>query len=311
MRPLPPASLLAAAALALTGCATAGGTEAPLASPAALPAVAAAGAPVGQEPSSQSPPSEPPSEAQARPVLGLMGTIPIYWGESAGVEDLLGDESEGHWARARLEARFDLRPLATLTEENLAGLDSLLLAQPRGLTPAENVALDAWVRDGGRLLLFADPMLTGHSRFGIGDRRRPQDVILLSPILDRWGLNLQFDSDQQPGTATREIAGQAVPVNLAGRFAPPVQGDCTTQAEDVLAVCTIGEGRAVVLADAALLDLHEPDPRAAPALDALVQEAFGPAREIAGEGPETPADEPVAGRDPGEEPDDGSARSPP
>ena len=216
----------------------------------------------------------PARDDEAHPALGLMGTIPLYWGEAEGLGEIIGGETELHWARPQLEERYRLRPLAALTESELAPLQFLLLAQPRALSPAENVALDAWVRAGGRLLLFADPLLTGESRFGIGDRRRPQDVILLSPILRRWGLELEFIEDQQPGLSLREIAGRAVPVNLPGRFAPPLQGGCTLEAAGLLADCAIGKGRAMVLADAALLDLHHPAPEAAPALQMLVERAL-------------------------------------
>jgi hypothetical protein len=221
-----------------------------------------------------------PPSPDARAGLGLMGTIPLYWGEAAGLTELLAGEADAHWARAQLEAGFRLHPLPALTDEELAGLRFLLLAQPRALAPAENVALDAWVRGGGRLLLFADPLLTGESRFALGDRRRPQDVILLSPILRHWGLELRFADDQAPGPALREIAGRPVPVNLPGHFAPVEDdavggGDCLVEGEALLANCTIGEGRVLVVADAALLDLEHPAPEAAPALAMLVERAFG------------------------------------
>ena len=179
------------------------------------------------------------------PELGLMGTIPIYWGEAEGFGELLNGAGSGHWARARLEAGYRLRPLDALGDEDLAGLDFLLLAQPRALSPAENVALDKWVRGGGRLLLFADPMLTGESRFAIGDRRRPQDVILLSPILGHWGLALEFDEDQAAGYALLPAAGASIPVNLPGAFAlREGETECALAAANVLADCEIGSGRA-------------------------------------------------------------------
>ena len=217
-----------------------------------------------------------------RPPLGLMGTLPIYWGESAAFGDVLNGQGEAHWARARLEQRFTLEPLDALTAEDLAGLDYLLLAQPRALSGAENVALDEWVRRGGRLLLFADPMLTGASRFPVGDRRRPQDVTLLSPILSHWGLAMDFDVAAPEGVALLEGAGAPIPVNRPGQFATRA-GDCTLAARAVLARCRIGEGTATILADAALLDLYNPHPAAAAALDSLVTETFGQTGEIAGE----------------------------
>jgi len=225
--------------------------------------------------SQESAPPQPPAVAAMSPELGVMGTIPLYWGEGDDIGDFLGEDVEAHWARTLLEQEYRLRPLPALNESALEGLDALLLAQPRGLSPAENVALDAWVRKGGRLLLFADPLLTGESRFGIGDPRRPQDVILLSPILRHWGLELEFVEDQPAGPALREIAGHSVPVNLPGRFSPSMQGGCTLEAGGLLADCTLGQGRAVVLADGAVLDLHDAAPEAPAALAMLVHRAFG------------------------------------
>ena len=218
-----------------------------------------------------------------RPALGLMGTIPIYWGETGDLGDLIDGTGSAHWARERLETRFTLEPLDTLTAENLAGQERLLLAQPRALSPAENVALDEWVRSGGRLLLFADPMLTGESRFAIGDRRRPQDVILLSPILDHWGLHLEFDLDRAGGVALADAGPLAIPVDRPGAFLLGQDAsDCSLTARGALARCRIGQGEVTVLADAAVLDHYHPHPTAAAALDWLAEQAFAQNGEITG-----------------------------
>jgi len=214
----------------------------------------------------------PPREPAQWPELGLMGTVPLYWGEQAAFGDALSGGGTAHWARAQLEARYTLRPLDTLSDVSFADLKFLLLAQPRALSGPENVALDAWVRAGGRVLLFADPLLTGESRFPIGDRRRPQDVILLSPILAHWGLRLEFD-DGQPNGFTLAAGEAPIPVNLPGRFL--ADGDCAAESGGVLARCAIGRGRVLVLADAALLDLYQPHPAAPAALDWLLEQGFG------------------------------------
>ena len=162
--------------------------------------------------------------------------------------------------------------------------NDLLLAQPRALSGEENVALDAWVRAGGHLLLFADPMMTGHSRFSIGDRRRPMDVTLLSPILRHWGLTMEFVEDQPVGMRRLDAAGLTVPVNLPGRFVPvELEGACTLAADSALARCAIGQGNATILADGAVIDLHEPDDAAPAALLGLVRLAFGKTGESAGQ----------------------------
>jgi hypothetical protein len=220
--------------------------------------------------------------SRERPALGLMGTIPVYWGESQDFGGLVNGEGTEHWARERIEARFAIVPVDLLTEENLAGIERLMLAQPRPLSPMENVALDAWVRGGGRLLLFADPMLTGESRYAIGDRRRPQDVILLSPILDHWGLGLEFDVEEPGGPVPVRANGMTIPVDRPGAFAARGESHCDIAAEGVLARCRIGEGEAVVLADAAVLDLYHPPAGAEDALDWLLGQAFARNGEIAG-----------------------------
>ncbi|MGX7896758.1 Gldg family protein [Tsuneonella sp. HG222] len=213
-------------------------------------------------------------EAPPRSALAVMGTIPLYWGESEGIGDLLSGTAERHWARQSLERRFELRPLSYLDQAGLAQFDALLLVQPRALSGEENVALDAWVRNGGHLLLFADPMMTGHSKFAIGDRRRPQDVIMLSPILRHWGLELEFDEDQEGAASNEEAEGVQVPVVLPGRFRPSSsEASCAISPTRIMARCRIGQGVALILADAALLDAESPDLGTA-ALDGLVALAF-------------------------------------
>ncbi|MCL6252163.1 GldG family protein [Altererythrobacter sp. KTW20L] len=203
------------------------------------------------------------AQEPARPQLALMGTVPIYWGEAEGLEGLLDTSESGHWARPVLEREFELVPIDYLSADALAPHSTLMMAQPRALSAEENVALDAWVRDGGNLLLFADPMMTGHSHYGLGDRRRPQDVALLSPILAHWGLELHFNEDQPAGLQMLEIDNAQVPVNLPGLFVlrDPEAG-CNVTQESVQALCLIGEGTALLYADAAMLDFDGPHPGA-------------------------------------------------
>lgn len=223
--------------------------------------------------------AEPASE---RPALALFTTLPIYWSEAADVADLLNDKGPPHWARVEIEQGRTLTPVDVLTKNTLQQFDHLLMAQPRALSPSENVALDEWVRGGGRLLLFADPLLTSHSSYAIGDRRRPQDVALLSPILARWGLQLRFDEAQAEGERMTNFGGVALPVDLAGTFAlgataGDAPSECDLLAGGLAARCAIGEGHALILADAALLD-READDQAerAKALSRLMAEAYGP-----------------------------------
>jgi hypothetical protein len=217
---------------------------------------------------------------QPREAIGLFTTLPLYWPEAQDVAELIGSDATPHWARGAIEHDFDLLPLDALAGEGaqLNGVRYLLLAQPRMLSPAENVALDTWVRGGGRLLLFADPMLTGESKFAIGDKRRPQDVALLSPILSHWGLELRFDENELAGEHLVELDTFAVPVDATGRFAFLPSDEpgtaCYPRAGGLIAECAIGKGSAIVVADAALFDGTGDDPRRSTALKLLLTYAF-------------------------------------
>ncbi|MBD3773586.1 MAG: hypothetical protein IE921_08390 [Rhodobacteraceae bacterium] len=211
----------------------------------------------------RAPQSLPP--AQRQPVA-LLTSLPIYWPESGNMGELLAGDAPLPWPRAVLERRYRLEPLDVLAasdggESRLGPFRYLILAQPRALTPAENVALDDWVRGGGRLLLFADPLLVAESRYPLGDPRAPQGAVLLSPILARWGLELRFDEAQPQGTRTQRLSLAPpvdTPVNMAGHFVlqpgfPNDTARCKLADAGLLARCSVGQGAVLVLADAQLL----------------------------------------------------------
>ncbi len=216
-----------------------------------------------------------------------MTSLPIYWNEAAGLGEMLADDQHEHWVRQQLEQRFELVPLDILSapdrlepNDELADLDLLLLAQPNALAPADFVALDNWVKGGGKLLLFADPMLTEHSEFGLGDRRRPQDMALLGPVLMRWGLPQFYDEDQPDTPRLVTYGDTAIPLHNAGRFEilPAETATCELLSERVIAYCAIGQGSALIVSDAAVLE-HEADSAiAGEALEKLLKNAFNSAQ---------------------------------
>lgn len=213
----------------------------------------------------------PKPPARPEPV-GLFTSLPLVWGEGEKLGDLLRPETRGHPALAAIAAIGPVQPLDTL-EQLGAGQRRLVLAQPRPLSPAENVALDNWVRGGGRLLLFADPLLTAHSDYPVGDPRRPQDVVLLSPILSRWGLELTFDESQPGGLRTVALAGPAMPIDLAGAWRT-TNPACAIEGDGLLVSCRIGKGRVIALADAEVLSASDPEALRQPALAALLARTF-------------------------------------
>ena len=220
----------------------------------------------------------PPDAGDKQP-LGLFTSLPIYWGESEEIGDAIdGGSDSTHWVRAELESGNRLVPLDTLDGGDLKALKRLLLAQPRPLAPAENVALDDWVRAGGRALLFADPMLTEHSRFALGDRRRPQDIAVLSPILKRWGLELRFDEDQPEGRRVIADGSIEIPVDLFGTLVavtPGAPSTCSIGEFGIIATCSVGKGTVTVVADAEVLDREGGGEGDLGAIRALVARSIG------------------------------------
>lgn len=171
-----------------------------------------------------------------KPALMLMTGLPIVWGEG-DIGDTLSGARQPSEAYRWLSARYDVR-LVDILSARVLSAPALLLAQPRGLAPAELIALDKWVRAGGRVLVLADPKLDWPSAHGIGDPRAPPRVTLLDPLLTHWGLRIDL---RQGAEAT------------AGRFFRE-RGDCAVAKDGLVARCAFGSGRAVIVADADFLN---------------------------------------------------------
>lgn len=210
-----------------------------------------------------------PSPSRDVPRLGLMTSLPLYWPLGAGVDAIAAGSAAVPWQRTAIEQGFALEPLDTLSPipglspdapetDPLAGLERLAIIQPRGLSPADNVALDAWVRGGGRLLLVLDPMLTGEYELPLGDPRRPVEAALIPPVVARWGLAIRFDETQDSTMVEAGLAGTYLPLILAGEvaIADPAAADCRLDAGGAAARCNVGEGQVTVIADAAIFE-HE------------------------------------------------------
>lgn len=224
---------------------------------------------------------------QERAALGLMTSLPLYWPEGASLADIAVGSAVPPWQRRAIETRFVLVPLDTLSPvpalspdapdtDPLAGLTRLAVIQPRGLAPADNVALDQWVRGGGRLLLVLDPMLTGEYEAPLGDPRRPVDSALVPPVVARWGMAVSFDAAQEPAVTQAPLGEGTLPLALAGRIAitAPAAGQCRLLAEGAAARCDVGKGQVTLVADAALFEHPELAGAEGEALLALLGAAF-------------------------------------
>lgn len=235
--------------------------------------------------------SAPPAD---RPTIGLVTSLPIYWPEEANLAMVIDGSGEVPWIREHLEERYQLVPLDSTAPDQtlpdatdpLAGIDFMLIVQPRSMGSADNVAIDQWVRDGGHLLYALDPMLTGRYAVPWGDPAHPIVTALIPPIFTRWGLGVQF-SEAQP-FEMREVTypGGQLPVMMAGEFlllqSPDdatnediaARGECELHAEGIVARCKVGAGQVTAIVDAALFEFPERKGKIAKRLDALVDYAF-------------------------------------
>lgn len=201
-------------------------------------------------------PPPPPPEADKAELL-LMTSLPLRFGEATMQEQLQGG-GEPTAAYRRLQQRFAITSLDDLEQLDGRAGAVLLLAQPRALAPIELVALDRWIRAGGRALILADPALSWPSDYSLGDARRPLFTSLLSPLLSHWGIELvmPMEADSKPIDLT--LGGARIETVTPGKFvARGLEADGTAQCEitesDRIASCAVGEGRALLLADADLL----------------------------------------------------------
>jgi hypothetical protein len=178
-------------------------------------------------------------EASARPALALLTSLPLVFGESFSLQ------GGGSPALTRLEQRYKVVPIGVANAASLKGQKLLLMAHPRAQPAEALVELDQWVRDGGRLLLLADPKLDWPSKRPLGDVLRPPPAFADTGLLGHWGLQLS-----SPGS-------------LESR------GKCRVRDQGLVARCRIGSGQATVVADADFINVDGPE---ASGLDLLMVE---------------------------------------
>ena len=182
-----------------------------------------------------------PSPTGQRPTLLLLTSLPLVFGETFGLQG-------GSAALTRLEGRYLVRPISVADEASLKHAKILLAAHPYAQPAEDLVALDRWVRGGGRLLLLADPMLEWHSERPLGDALRPPPGFADTGLLAHWKMRL--DVPDEPGPVERTIGRHTVQFGSPGRLV----GRCPVEAGGVIAHCAVGRGKVTIIADADFLD---------------------------------------------------------
>lgn len=217
--------------------------------------------------------------------LGLMTSLPIYWAEGDAFAQLGEPDAALPWVRQTLEQRYRIVPLDSLVGDDTSGaaledIERLAIIQPRGLSPADNVVLDNWVRAGGTLFYAIDPLLAGEYEFALGDPRHPTLSALVPPVLARWGLELRFDEGQDDQPRLAQWDEVEFPVVMGGQLSPLAEADpamaaeCKIEESGIAAHCGLGEGSVTIIADAALFEPREGNSAAQSAILALLAKAL-------------------------------------
>lgn len=195
-----------------------------------------------------------------RPALLLLTSLPLLFGEDFSLE------GNGSTVIKRLQSRYRLVPISITDAAELAKGRMLLMAQPRAQTAENLVALDHWVRSGGRLLLLSDPLLEWPSERPLGDMTRPTPVFMDTGLLAHWGLRL--DPPRERGAAKRKLGGFSILTVSPGEL----RGSCKITDDEFVAQCRIGKGVAVIVADADFLNSGSLGAGARHNLDGLLAE---------------------------------------
>lgn len=204
--------------------------------------------------------ASPPRSPAGRPTLLLLTSLPLVFGEDFSLE------GGGSPALKALEARYRVVPISVSSSSDLAKGRLLLMAHPLAQTPGDLVALDAWVRQGGRVLLLADPMLEWPSKRPLGDPLRAPPMFMDTGLLGHWGLRL--DAPDERGPAMRKLGGHDVLTASPGLLF----GKCAISGDRLVARCAVGKGRATVVADADVLNVGTVDGPTQHNLDAVLSE---------------------------------------
>lgn len=204
----------------------------------------------GSSPVGERPPAE-------RPSLLLLTGLPLLFGDDFSIS------GAGSPALKRLQSRYRVVPISVSSAGELSKGRLLMMAQPQAQTAENLVALDDWVRNGGRVLLFADPMLEWPSKTPLGDLTRPSPMFADTGLLQHWAVRL--DAPDSRGAAERQLGQYKVMALSPGML----QGSCAIAHDGLVAECRVGKGRATIVADADLLNVADP---ASSNLDAMLGE---------------------------------------
>ncbi|HEY0596850.1 DUF4350 domain-containing protein, partial [Sphingopyxis sp.] len=178
--------------------------------------------------------------------------LPLRWSGGGGIAAMIAAGAQDDPALARLEAAGPVSLVDSLVDHVPPPGGTLLVAHPRALAPRELVAIDAFVRGGGRAVVLADALSGWPAPYPLGDPRNPPVTSLLTPLLDHWGVTLGAAPAGDDRLLPVDVDGARLNLFSAGRF-DRLPRACVAFADRRAAHCQIGGGEVWLVGDADLL----------------------------------------------------------
>lgn len=194
----------------------------------------------------------PAAAAAGAPPATMLTGLPLRWSGSGDIAAIISDGAVDDPALTRLESLGPVALADSLVDPVPPVGGALLIAHPRALAPQELVAIDAFVRGGGKAVVLADALSGWPMRHPLGDPRNPPITSLLTPLLNHWGVTLGAAPTGDDAIAAADVEGARLRMSSAGPFErlPPT---CRSFADSRIARCPIGAGDAWLVGDADLL----------------------------------------------------------
>ena len=186
------------------------------------------------------------------PAATMLTGLPLRWSGSGDIAAIIADGAGDHPTLVTLEAMGPVALVDSLIDSVPPPGSTLLIAHPRALAPQELVAIDAFVRGGGKAVVLADALSGWPAPHPLGDPRNPPVTSLLTPLLDHWGVRLGAAPTDDMDVAAVDVGRARLRLSSVGAFErlPPT---CRSFAERRVAQCRIGAGEVWLVGDADLL----------------------------------------------------------
>ncbi len=166
--------------------------------------------------------------------IGVLSSLPVVGDETSGymayMMRMQGQQPKPAWGIIQqLKEKYDVSKIEA-DVNSISGIDMLLVIQPKGLSEKTQFAIDQYVLNGGRAIVFVDP----HSVADRPDERQmqmgqmPETASNMPMLLKAWGLEMPemtFAGDRMLAV-TGAIRRDDRPMKILGIMKLSSEGKC-------------------------------------------------------------------------------------